>query len=89
MVLDIRQTTAFGRDLKRLKRQQKSLIELFNVVELLAKQESLDKKYRDHTLTSNWQGYRECRIRPDWLLICRIEQDTLILARSGSHAELF
>lgn len=89
MVLDIRQTTAFGRDLKRLKRQQKSLIELFTVIELLAKHESLDKKYRDHTLTSNWQGYRECHIRPDWLLIYRIEQDTLILARSGSHAELF
>ena len=53
--------------------------------------EELSEKYKDHGLTGNWLGYRECHIQPDWLLIYRMDQDVLvlILARTGSHSHLF
>jgi len=49
----------------------------------------LEEKYRDHPLTGNWRGYRDCHIQPDWLLIYRIADVELQLIRTGSHAELF
>lgn len=52
--------------------------------------ESLPEKFRDHALSGNWHGHRECHILPDWLLIYRIEKDVLILtlSRTGSHSDL-
>lgn len=51
---------------------------------------ALPEFYRDHTLTGNWSGYRECHIKPDLLLIySKPDADTLRLARLGSHSELF
>ncbi len=89
MTLVIRQTTRFRRDAKRLQRQGKTLSRLKAVIETLVAQEPLANEYRDHTLTGNWQGFRECHILPDWLLIYRIEGEELQLARTGSHADLF
>ncbi|MCP4363228.1 MAG: type II toxin-antitoxin system YafQ family toxin [Chloroflexi bacterium] len=85
----IRQSTKFRRDIKRLKRQQKDLAKLKTVITLLAAQKPLTAQHRDHTLTGNWKGFRECHIQPDWLLIYRVEGDELQLTRTGSHAELF
>jgi mRNA interferase YafQ len=89
MALTIRQSTRFRRDVKRLRRQGVDLAQLEAVIVALVAQESLDERYRDHTLVGNWKGFRECHIQPDWLLIYRIESDELQLARTGSHAELF
>lgn len=49
------------------------------------------KKHKDHTLTGNWAGHRECHILLNWLLIYRIDGDVLVLtlARTGSHSDLF
>lgn len=49
------------------------------------------KKHKDHALTGNWVGHRECYILPNWLLIYRIDGDVLVLtlARTGSHSDLF
>lgn len=48
-------------------------------------------KYKDHQLSGNWIGYRECHIQPNWLLIYHIEKDVLVLtlSRTGSHSDLF
>ena len=53
--------------------------------------EPLPEKNRDHALTGDWIGHRECHIQPDWLLIYRIEDNVLVLtlARTGSHSDLF
>ncbi|HAP5041259.1 TPA: type II toxin-antitoxin system YafQ family toxin, partial [Enterococcus faecalis] len=58
---------------------------------LLQEQQTLPLKYKDHELTGNYIGTRECHIEPDWLLIYKIDGDKLILtlARIGSHSELF
>lgn len=89
MPLTIRQSTTFKRDVKRLHRQKADLLQLQVIVEMLAAQQALDEKHRDHFLIGDWKGYRECHIKPDWLLIYRIEDDELQLVRTGSHADLF
>ena len=57
----------------------------------LARQEILDEKFRDHVLTGEYRGFRECHIEPDWLLMYQIHDDMLILSAiaTGTHAELF
>ena len=58
---------------------------------MLAMGETLPDKHKDHALTGNWVGHRECHILPDWLLIYRIEDEVLVLtlARTGTHSDLF
>ena len=64
---------------------------LERVVELLAAGETLPEKNKDHALTGNWVGHRECHILPDWLMVYRVEDDVLVLTltRTGSHGDLF
>ena len=89
MPLALRQSTSFGRDVKRLARKGADLSRLKAVIETLVSQQALDDRYRDHLLVGNWKGYRECHIQPDWLLIYRIAGSELQLVRTGNHAELF
>ena len=85
------QTKKFEKDIKSLKKQNKDLTELFNVIDVIAKGETLDKKYRDHKLAGNFNDYRECHIENDFLLVYKIEKDKLILIlyRTGTHSEIF
>jgi len=89
MPLTIRQSTRFRRDVKRLGRQGADLSKLESVIRTLVAQAPLDEKLRDHALTGDWGGYRDCHLQPDWLLLYRVADDELQLARTGSHAELF
>lgn len=59
------------------------------VIITLVNEQPLDPKLRDHALTGNSSGFRDCHIEPDWLLIYRIEADTLYLERTGTHSDLF
>ena len=79
----------FKKDLKKLKSAKRSEEELIAVIEMLAKEEPLAERFRDHALTGSHVNHRECHLRPDWLLIYRIEGSELILVRTGSHGELF
>jgi mRNA interferase YafQ len=89
VALSIRQSTQFRRDVKRLRRQGADLTKLETVIRSLADESALEPHSRDHALVGNWRGFRECHIQPDWLLIYRVENSELQLARTGSHAELF
>jgi mRNA interferase YafQ len=83
-------TAAFRRDFKRLARSgQADMTLLEKIVAHLANDLPLDDRYRDHALTGDWAGYRECHVKPDWLLIYKLAPNQLFLTRSGSHAELF
>lgn len=64
---------------------------LDDIIRKLAACEQLPEKNRDHPLNGNWDGFRECHILPNWLLIYRIENDLLVLtlARTGTHSDLF
>jgi len=59
------------------------------IVEKLANDEPLPKKCRPHQLSGNWQGFCECHLAPDWLLIYQVTDSELILVRTGSHSDLF
>jgi len=64
---------------------------LDEIIAKLASGEVLDEQYRDHALSGNYIGHRECHIAPDWLLVYYKENDILVLtlARTGSHSDLF
>jgi mRNA interferase YafQ len=81
----------FEKDFKLAKKRGLDLTRLETVVNLLASGKVLPKRYRDHSLGGNYRDFRECHIRPDWLLIYRIEKDELMLFlfRTGSHSDLF
>ncbi len=91
MRYQVKFTNQFKRDLKLAEKQGKDTERLFRVVERLANGETLEPKYRDHDLTGNYKGCRECHIAPDWLLVYEVVEDLLVvmLYRTGSHSELF
>jgi mRNA interferase YafQ len=90
----IERSSAFKPDYKRAKatpRHGKDVDSLVSsVVALLLSDQALPGNHRDHALSGDWAGYRECHIKPDLLLIYRkTDADTLRLARLGSHSDLF
>jgi len=87
--LNIQYTTQFKKDYKRIKKQNKNLSKLRAVIEKLVEGQALEPKYRDHQLSGNWHGHRDCHIEPDWILIYKITDNDLYLERTGSHSELF
>ncbi len=91
MKYEIKFTNQFKKDLKLAKKQGKDTEKLFEAIEMLANGEALPAKYRDHDLTGDYKGCRECHIEPDWLLVYEIIEDVLVLMlyRVGSHSELF
>lgn len=89
MPLFIRQAKTFKRDVRRLGKQGHNLSLLQTIIKTLAAEKPLGSLYKDHKLIGDWKGYRECHIKPDWLLIYRVADKELELLRTGSHAELF
>ncbi|MDO5328977.1 MAG: type II toxin-antitoxin system YafQ family toxin [Coriobacteriia bacterium] len=90
-MLKVKYTSKFNKDIKLAKKQNRNLDLLFEVVDKLIHQETLDAKYKDHNLSGNYKGCRECHIQPDWLLIYQIKSNslTLLLTRLGSHSTLY
>ena len=82
-------TTQFKKDYKKIKKQNKDLSKLRVVIEKLVDQQTLESKYKDHQLTGNWKGHRDCHIEPNWILIYQLTDNALILERTDSHSELF
>ena len=84
-------TTAYKKAYKLMKQRGLDISLLDNAVDLLRQGRQLDERYRDHGLTGNFAGFRECHVKPDWLLIYLIENDilTLTLIDTGSHSDLF
>lgn len=79
----------FKRQLKSCQKKHYDMHLFQTVLELLAKEEVLPAKYKDHSLRGKWKGHRECHIEPDWLLIYQTTEDELILIATGSHDDLF
>ena len=90
-MLRIKYHTAFKKDYKRLQKRGLNTDKLVDVISVLAREEALPPKYRDHALGGEYAGCRECHIEPDWLLIYEIRHSELILylTRTGSHSDLF
>ena len=87
---DLAVTAQFRKDYKLAKKRGLKMEALAEIVTLLAKGEALPEKNRDHSLSGNWIGHRECHLLPHWLLIYRIEENVLVLTltRTGTHSDL-
>lgn len=87
----VKPTSQFKKDYKLAMKRGPDISLLEDIIAKLALGESLPEKNRDHALNGNWNGYRECHILPDWLLIYKLEDNVLILtlARTGTHSNLF
>ena len=90
-MLEIVLSNRFKKDLKLAHKRGYNLDLLDAVVGQLASGKPLDAKYRDHDLSGDYVGFRECHIQPDWLLVYRVEKQMLILflSRTGTHSDLF
>ena len=91
MKLEIVPSNQFKKDLKLAHKRGLDLSKLSNVISTLANGEPLDQKLKDHPLIGDYNGFRECHIAPDWLLVYKIDNGKLLLflARTGSHSDLF
>ena len=91
MKYQIEMTSRFKKDYKLSIKRGCNPELLKEVINILANGEPLPEKYRDHELSGNWSGYRECHVQPDWLLIYKIKSSILVLmlARTGTHNDLF
>lgn len=90
-MLNVVLSNQFKKDLKLMNRRHVDLEQLESVVNKLANQEVLDERYHDHALIGDYAGYRECHIKPDWLLVYRTNDNELylFLSRTGTHSDLF
>ncbi len=91
MKYEIVPSNQFRKDLKLAVKRGYDLNKIKNIIERLANGEILEAKYRDHLLTGDYGGFRECHIQPDWLLVYQIDNGQLVLflARTGTHSDLF
>ena len=87
--LDIVWTNQFKKDYKLAMKRHLDIDLLDDIIRKLASSEQLPEKNKDHALTGNWVGHRECHIQPDWLLIYYQTDTELYLYRTGTHADLF
>ena len=87
---ELEYSTQFKKDFKKITKMSiPDIIEIGNIISKLQRGETLDAKNVDHPLTGNWVGFRDCHIKPDLLLIYRVFDKQLQLARIGSHSDLF
>lgn len=91
MELKVKYSNRFKKGLRLAVKRGLDITLLEDIVVKLKLRTPLDEKYKDHALSGNYKGYRECHIQPDWLLIYLIEDDilTLTLVDTGTHADLF
>jgi len=87
----VKPSSRFKKDLKTILKRGYNRDLLAKVINTLAEGEKLDEKYKDHALTGDYIGHRECHLQPDWLLIYRYDDDVLVLtlSRTGTHSDLF
>lgn len=91
MMYKVKPTNKFQKDLKKAQKRRYDISLLADIIKKLANGEQLAEKHRDHSLSGDYVGCRECHITPDWLLIYEINDGDLILylTRTGTHSDLF
>ena len=90
-MIEIILSNQFRKDIKLAKKRGLNIALLETVVNMIANEEKLPDKYRDHQLIGKYKNFRECHIQPDWLLIYQIDKSilSLLLLRTGTHTDLF
>ena len=90
MMLELEYSAQFKKDFKKIAKSPiPDVVEVGHVIKQLQLSKTLPEKYVDHPLSGNWKNYRDCHIKPDLVLIYKVESNILRLARIGTHNELF
>lgn len=84
-----KRTSQFKRDFKKTIKRGLDISKLEKIMKMLVEEVPLDLKYKDHTLSGDYKGHRECHIEPDWLLIYVTTEQEIFFIRTGSHSDLF
>jgi len=85
----VRYEGSFSKDIKRIAKRNYKLQKLEAVIDLLRSDSPLPLTYHAHRLKGGWLGWWECHIASDWLLIYNVRKEEVLLARTGTHADLF
>ena len=85
----VKQTSQFKKDMKRMKKRGKDLGKLKGVLEKIVSGQELEPRHRDHVLVGQYKGTRECHVESDWLLIYEEAESEVVLIRTGTHSDLF
>lgn len=88
-MLDYLYTNAFKKDIKVIQKRGLNTELLKFVITEIIEERELDKRFKNHKLSGDWKGRLECHISPDWLLIYKIDNRTVIFERTGTHSDLF
>jgi mRNA interferase YafQ len=88
-VREIIRSAQFKRDVKLAQKRGKDLTKLRELILLLVEEKSLPLRYKDHSLSGEWNHHRDCHLEPDWLLLYKIIKNDLFLVRTGTHSDLF
>jgi mRNA interferase YafQ len=88
-VRDLKYSKQFAKDSKLLTRRGKVMTKLRHLIELLATAQGLPAKFKDHPLSGDFAGFRECHLESDWLVVYQADAQTLYLVRTGTHADIF
>ena len=87
-MLSLRTTKRFEKDYKKSLKSGRDMARLKQVMSWIANEQTLPPALRDHKLIGNYQGRRECHLAGDWLLIYKIDPQSVVFERTGSHSEL-
>ena len=84
-------TSLFKKDVKRMKKRGRDMRKLDEVVTMLQSGLPLSWEFRDHALSGDYSGFRECHIQSDWLLLYYIDEEQIVLvcSRTGTHSDIF
>ena len=88
-MLTVRYSTRFRRDFKVCVKRRYDMELLQRAIDILRIPDQLPPKNRDHDLTGDYAGHRECHLSPDRLLIYKQSGEELLLYRTGTHSDLF
>lgn len=86
---EVVRSTAFRKDVRRADKRGRDMTKLRAVILLLIEDSPLDVRHRDHPLKGAWLGYRDLHVEPDWVLIYKVTEAEVLLARTGTHSDLF
>lgn len=87
----IKISSKYKKNYKKMYKRGLDTRKLDNIIHRLSFGEKLEERYKDHILKGKYNGYHECHVQPDWLLIYKIQNDILILTLvdTGTHSDLF
>jgi mRNA interferase YafQ len=82
-------THQFVKDFRLMQKRHKNVDKIIEVMSLIIWEEPLLSKHREHNLSGGYEGYTECHVEGDWLLIYRLPEGKVIFTRTGTHSDLF